>query len=73
VTALELSFADLNPVVARQLNLFEREPVPQEHLREVLHDLAARHPCAPFFWVRVLDEHARLPERRWRLERVEQV
>jgi len=68
VVEVELTLADLAPVVPRQLSLFEREPVSQDHLRAVLRSLVARHHEGAFFWMRLTDPDARLPERRFRLD-----
>lgn len=71
VIEVELALSDLAPVVPRQLSLFEREPVSQDALRAVLRSLAARHRGASFYWMRPDDPDARLPERRFRLDRAE--
>ncbi len=70
VGELELALGDLQTRPMQQLSLFEREPMPQEHLREVLYDLMARYGEDRFRKVRVIDQHAPLPERRFRWERV---
>jgi hypothetical protein len=53
----------------QQLSLFDRDPVPHEQLRRVLRDLIARYGEDTFYWFRLVDLNARLPERRFRLER----
>lgn len=72
VVEVELALSDPAPVVPRQLSLFEREPVSQDALRAVLRNLAARHGEASFYWMRLADPDARLPERRFRLDRADE-
>lgn len=71
VVEVELVLSDLAPVVPRQLSLFEREPVSQEQLRAILRSLVARHGEASFYWMRLTDPDARLPERRFRLDQAD--
>lgn len=70
VTEIDLTLSQIGQPVARQLSLFDRAPVSQEHLRQSLRDLAARYGEDCFYWVRLADEHARLPERQFTLERI---
>ncbi|MBI5961723.1 MAG: hypothetical protein HY866_23500 [Chloroflexi bacterium] len=69
VTEIELVLGDLERVTARQLGLFERQPVSQEQLSEALRHLVARYGDGIFYRVRLTDPDARLPERRFRLEK----
>lgn len=62
---LELALSDINPAVARQLSLFGRAAVPQEHLSTVLKDLMVRYGEEHFYWARAVNREARLPERRY--------
>jgi len=73
VVEVALGLSDLAPVVPRQLSLFEREPVSQDELRAVLRSLATRHSAASFYWMRPDDLDARLPERRFRLDRADEI
>ena len=65
-----LSFDDIVPVVARQLSLFEREPVQQKQLHEILKTLIARYGDECFYWAAQTHPTARLPERRFELRKV---
>jgi nucleotidyltransferase/DNA polymerase involved in DNA repair len=68
VVEAELVLSDVVPAVPRQLSLFERDAVPQALLSTVLKDLMARYGSEHFYWMRVADPDARLPERRFRWE-----
>lgn len=68
VVEAELALSDIAPAVPRQLSLFERPPVPQEHLSTVLKDLVARYGAAHFVRAHAADRDARLPEQRYRWE-----
>ena len=69
IVEVTLSFSLTRPPAARQLTFFDRQPVPQEHLRQVLEDLIARHGEEHFYRVVLTDEHHRLPERRFRVDK----
>ena len=73
VVEVALALSDLAPVVPRQLSLFERDPVSQDELRALLRILVARHREAGFFQIRLVDPDARLPERRFRLESLDEL
>jgi nucleotidyltransferase/DNA polymerase involved in DNA repair len=70
VIEVELALGEIEAEVPRQLSLFDREPVSQTELRAALERLAAHYGDEGFYWARVADPDARLPERRVRLERV---
>jgi DNA polymerase-4 len=70
VTEIEVVVDDLGPPVARQLSLFDREPVSATQLKEVLAGLVKRYGEDCFYWAQVMDSEARLPERRVRVQRV---
>jgi nucleotidyltransferase/DNA polymerase involved in DNA repair len=71
VTGLEISLGEIVEAEARQLSLFPPESVPQDRLREVLHQLVARHGSEAFFWADLTAPDALLPERRFRLRQVD--
>jgi nucleotidyltransferase/DNA polymerase involved in DNA repair len=70
IADVELVVDDIGAPVARQLSLFEREPVSAAHLREVLASLVARYGDDCFYQARLVDGEARLPERRIQMEKV---
>ena len=70
IIEMTVSLGNIKPVAARQLSLFERDPVSQERLRAVLTDLVARYGDESFYWVTLIDPDARLPERRVELKQV---
>lgn len=70
VTGVEVTLDDIGTPDARQLSLFEREPVSTAQLRAVLQTLVKRYGDECFYLVHVVDEADRLPERRVRLEKV---
>jgi hypothetical protein len=70
VTEVEITLGRIVAAEARQLSLFPTESVPQDHLREVLRQLVARHGTEMFYWADLVDPQARLPERRFQLRQV---
>jgi DNA polymerase IV len=70
ITTIEVIFLDMTPIAARQLSLFPQAPVAQAHLKELLQDLVSRYGNDCFYWMTPCDLTSRLPERRFRLERV---
>jgi hypothetical protein len=64
---VEVILAGIAPITLNQLPLFERQPLDNERLREVLLTLTARYGDDRFFWASIVDANARLPERRYRL------
>jgi hypothetical protein len=71
VIEIDLMLSDIAPAIPRQLSLFDRPAVPQAHLNTVLSDLMAHYGDEHFFWVRVTNRDARLPERRYRWEKAD--
>lgn len=71
VVEAEITLGDLTPAVARQLSLFDREPVAHDRLRAVLCDLVARYGETCFYWISLADRDAHLPERRFQLTPVD--
>ncbi len=69
VAALQVVLTGFRPTVARQLSLFDRSPVPQEELRRVLQGLIARYGEDCFYRGRLVNQEARLLERRYTLEK----
>jgi nucleotidyltransferase/DNA polymerase involved in DNA repair len=67
ISEVEVILAGIAPVTLNQLSLFERQPLENERLREVLLTLTARYGDDRFFWASIVDPNARLPERRYRL------
>ena len=67
ISEVEVILAGIAPVTLNQLPLFERQPLDNERLREVLLALTARYGDDRFFWASIVDANARLPERRYRL------
>jgi nucleotidyltransferase/DNA polymerase involved in DNA repair len=65
VTGLQISLTGITPVGARQLSLFEREPLQREELQAVLRDLSAKFGADCFYRVELADPAARLPEQRY--------
>jgi nucleotidyltransferase/DNA polymerase involved in DNA repair len=70
VEAVTVTATDLAPAVARQRDLFALEHGQADRLREVLGRLGARH-AGSLLRPNLADPHARLPERRVRLEVLE--
>jgi hypothetical protein len=70
VTEIEVIVDDMGSPVARQLSLFEREPVSATQLKDVLAGLVKRYGEDCFYWAQVVDGEARVPERRVRVEKV---
>jgi len=71
VSTLSLTLDDLTPVRARQLSLFERDPVEAGRLQAVFQALVARYGADTFFVARLVAPDERLPERRYELRRWE--
>jgi len=69
VAELSLILDDLTPVRARQLSLFERDPVEAGRLRAVFRALVARYGADTFYVARLVAPDERLPERRYELRR----
>jgi DNA polymerase-4 len=72
VSALEVTMAGLVPAVGEQLDLFVHQSGQESRLRADLSDLVARYGVACFYQVDLLDQSAPLPERRFRLQKVEE-
>lgn len=71
VVTIELTLSGIIPAVPRQLSLFDRPAVSHTHLHTVLQDLVARYGDGHFYWARAVARDARLPERRYRWEKVD--
>ncbi len=71
VSALEVTITGLVPAVGEQLDLFVHQSGQESRLRAGLGDLVARHGAACFYQVALLDQSAPLPERRFRMQKVE--
>jgi DNA polymerase-4 len=71
VTELEVILTDLIPSAGQQLDLFVHQTGQESRLHEVLKDLVARYDANCFYHVSLLNRGAHLPERRFRLKRVD--
>jgi nucleotidyltransferase/DNA polymerase involved in DNA repair len=69
VTGVEIILSGIAPIVGRQMSLFEREPVSHSKLHLVLKDLVARYGEDSFYLLKLTNQDARLPERRFSLEK----
>lgn len=70
IVSLELALGDMTPITGQQLSLFPQPALAQAQLQELLRDLVARYGDDCFYWMTPSDPDARLPERRFRLEKV---
>ncbi len=70
ITSIELALGDLAPLAAQQLSLFPQTPIAADQLHDLLQDLVARYGDDCFYWMTPSDPTARLPERRFRLDKV---
>jgi hypothetical protein len=71
VTGLEVSLADLVPAVGQQLDLFVHQTGQDKRLRQALRNVVARYGTECLYWIRLTDPQARLPERSFRLQKVD--
>jgi nucleotidyltransferase/DNA polymerase involved in DNA repair len=71
VTELEVILTDLIPSVGQQLDLFVHQTGQEGRLHEVLKNLVARYGANCFYRVSLINRGTHLPERRFRLKRVE--
>jgi DNA polymerase-4 len=71
VVELEVGLVDLVPAVGQQLDLFAHGLEQGSRLREALKDLVARYGPECFYRISLPNPEARLPERRFRLERID--
>lgn len=70
VAGVEIGLGGIVVGEARQLTLFDREPVAQDRLQAVVRDLIARYGEGCFHFARLVDPDARLPERRFERRQV---
>lgn len=71
VVEMELALVDIAPSSPKQLSLFTQSGVSDEELQALLHDLVRRFGDDCFYWGVSVNQRLRLPERRFRLEKVE--
>jgi DNA polymerase-4 len=71
VTGLEVSLSDLVPAVGQQLDLFVHQTGQDKRLRQALRNVVARYGTECLYWIRLTDPQARLPERSFRLHKVD--
>lgn len=71
VTELEVILADMIPAKGQQLDLFVHQAGQEGRLHEVLKDLVARYGTNCFYRISLTSREARLPERRFRLQKME--
>jgi nucleotidyltransferase/DNA polymerase involved in DNA repair len=71
IAEVEVTLGGIVEAEARQLSMFPTENIPQNQLREILHQLIARHGAETFFWADITAPEALIPERRFRMRQVE--
>jgi len=71
VTGLEVVLTALTPTTGQRLDLFVHQTGQADRLREALQDLKARYGADCFYQFALLDRNIPLPERRFRLRRVD--
>jgi DNA polymerase-4 len=71
VTELEVILTDLIPSTGQQLDLFVHQTGQESRLHEVLKNLVARYGANCFYRVSLINRKAHLPERRFRLKKVD--
>ena len=72
VIGLEVALGDIVPETGRQLDLFVNRVEQETRLRRMLRDLMAKYGSDRFYRASLLDQGARLPERRFILLEVDQ-
>jgi nucleotidyltransferase/DNA polymerase involved in DNA repair len=74
ITGLQVTVADLQPAVARQLTLFSQSPLDptavSHHMRYTVENLAAKYKTGHFYGPILTERNHPLPERRFRLQRI---
>lgn len=73
VIELEVGLADLVPAVGQQLDLFAHGLEQGSRLHEMLKDLVNRYGAGCFYRIALSDPESHLPERRFRLERLDRL
>ncbi|MCC7209330.1 MAG: hypothetical protein IT323_18615 [Anaerolineae bacterium] len=73
VIQLEAQVADLVPAVGKQLDLFIHEAGQERLLRNALRDVMGRYGADCFQWITLADPEARLPGRRFKLRRADEI
>jgi DNA polymerase-4 len=71
ITELEVILADMIPAKGQQLDLFVHQAGQEGRMHEALKDLVARYGTSYFYRISLISREARLPERRFRLQKME--